>query len=50
MSASSGISDLQVCHEPVDDVGCWFEGRLGQLGVDHGGLGVGVTEDLLDDA
>jgi hypothetical protein len=50
MSASSGMCDLEVCHEPVDDVGGRFKGRLGQLGVDHGGLWVGVTEDLLDDA
>jgi hypothetical protein len=50
MSASSGMCDLEVCYEPVDEVGCWFKGRFGQLGVDHGGLWVGVTEDLLDDA
>jgi hypothetical protein len=50
MSASSGMTDLQVRHEPVDDLGGRLEGQLRQLGVDHGGLGIGVTQDLLDDA
>ena len=50
MSASSGMSDLQVRHEPVDNLGGRLEGRLGQLGVDHGGLGIGVAQDVLDDA
>ena len=50
MSASSGMVNLQVCHEPVDDLGGRFECRLGQLGVDHGGLGIGVAQDVLDDA
>ena len=50
MSASSGIFDLQIGHEPVDNLGGRFEGRLDQPGVDHGGLGIGVAEDLLNDA
>jgi len=50
MSASSGMGDLQVSHEPVDDLGGRSEGRLGQLRVEHGGLGSGVAQDLLDDA
>jgi len=50
MSASSGIAELQIRHEPVDDRGGRLESRLGQLGVDHGSLGVGVAQDLLDDA
>ena len=50
MSASSGMCDLEVCHEPVNDVGGRFKGRFSQLGIDHGGLGIGMTQDLLDNA
>lgn len=44
MSAGSGIPDLQVCHESVDDFCGGFEGRFGHLGVNHGGLGIGVAK------
>ena len=49
MSASSGMCDLEVCHEPVNDVGGRFKGRFSQLGIDHGGLGIGMPQDLLDE-
>ena len=50
MSASSGIFDLQVRHEPVDDFRGRLESWFGQLGVNHGGLRIGVAKDMLNDA
>jgi hypothetical protein len=41
---------LQICHEPVDDFRGRLECRFGQLGVDHGGLWIGMAQYLLDDA